>query len=173
MKKLQILLAIAAMTFFISCSEEETPVQPDVKETDSIELIATEGTEIEGDMNTLPPGEQELIVSFHTEIKNKGTRDLKLFAKMEIMELDPEQTSYFCWGDPSTGDGICYQPMTTDFLSDRTLTVKAGETSPPGNFQQYVSNRSKFGANAKVRYIVYEDGNEDNRDTIIYSISFK
>ena len=44
MKKIQILLAFSLLSFFISCSEDT--VQPDIKETDSIELTSVEGVDI-------------------------------------------------------------------------------------------------------------------------------
>lgn len=167
MKKLQIICAIAFLSFMFSCKSDD-PVQPDPKETDSIELTAAEGTEITKSIAFQSP---EVTLNFHTEITNKGTRDLNLYARMEIVEMSEGQASYFCWGDPSTGDGICYQPSTTDFLSDRTIEVKAGETTPPGNFIQYFVNSLSSAGNAKIRYIVYEKENEANRDTIIYNIS--
>jgi hypothetical protein len=171
MKKLQIILALAVLTFFISCSEEKTPVEPEVKETNSIELVSVEGTDITGSMAFLPNGSTELLLSFHTTITNSGPRELKLYSKMEIMELATDQASYFCWGDIDKNEGTCYPPLTEDFLSDRTMTVKAGETTPKGNFLQYFVCYNPNGGDAKIRYIVYEDGNEDNRDTIIYNIS--
>ncbi|MER3328445.1 MAG: hypothetical protein RIF34_02615 [Candidatus Kapaibacterium sp.] len=171
MKKLQILMAVVLLAFFISCTEETTPVKPDPKETNSIELKSVEGTDITGSMAFLPGGDTELLLSFHTTITNKGTRELKLYSKMEIIELAEDQASYFCWGDIDKGEGICYPPLTEDFLSDRTMTVKAGETTPKGNFLQYLSCDNPNGGEAKIRYIVFEDGNEANRDTIIYNIS--
>ena len=171
MKKLQILFAIAIFSFLFSCSEEKTPVEPDPKETDSIVLTSVEGTDITGSMAFLPGGSSELLLSFHTTITNKGTRELKLYSRMEIIELAPDLASYFCWGDIDKNEGTCYPPLTEDFTSDRTMTVKAGETTPPGNFLQYLVCNTLNGGDAKIRYIVYEDGNIANRDTIIYNIS--
>jgi|APTNR8051073442_1049403.scaffolds.fasta_scaffold02944_2 hypothetical protein len=168
MKKIQILLAFSLLSFFISCSEDT--VQPDIKETDSIELTSVEGVDITKSIGFPQDGQTEYIVSFHTQITNKGSRDLLLYAKMEIMEMASGQASYFCWGDIDKNEGTCYPPLKEDFLSDRTMTVKAGETTPPGNFLQYLSNDLEGGF-AKIRYIVFEKDNEANRDTIIYNIT--
>ncbi len=169
MKKLQIILAISILAFFISCSEEDT-VKPDPKETDSIELTSVEGVDITKSIGFPQDGQTEIIVSFHTQITNKGNRDLLLYAKMEIVEMAAGQASYFCWGDIDKNEGTCYPPLKEDFLSDRTMTVKAGETTPPGNFLQYISDDLE-GGTAKIRYIVFEKDNEDNRDTIFYNIT--
>ncbi|MCB0703011.1 MAG: hypothetical protein R2863_06160 [Candidatus Kapaibacterium sp.] len=170
MKKLQIILAFALLSFLISCSEEGDTVKPPIKETDSIKLTSVEGTNITKNIGFTSPDDTEIIISFHTQITNSGNRDLLLYAKMELLELDPGQASYFCWGDIDKNEGTCYPPLKEDFLSDRTMTVKAGETTPPGNFLQYLSD-DLTGGEAKIRYIVYEKDNEDNRDTIVYNIS--
>lgn len=170
MKKLQILMAIVLFSFMFSCSEEDSPVVPDAKETNSIELTAVEGTDITKSIGFPQEGQTELIISYHTTITNKGTRDILLYAKMEIMEMADGQFSYFCWGDIDNNEGTCYPPLKEDFLSDRIMTVKAGTTTPPGNFLQYISDDLQGGV-AKIRYIVYEKENEANRDTIIYNIT--
>lgn len=171
MKKLQMLLFVALILFTYSCTDD-TPTKPAEKETNSIELIATDGLEINKSLADLPMGDTELLASFHTQIKNNGPRDIKVWAKMEIVEIANSQKTYFCWGDLASGNGICYEPTTEDFTSKSTLDVKAGETTPPGNFINYMSNESIFGGTSKIRYIVYEDENIENRDTVIYTINF-
>jgi len=154
-----------------SCSDEKTPVDPDPEEKTIIELVSIEGTDITKSISDLPEGETEVLISFHTTITNNSTTDLKLRARMEIMALADGQYSYFCWGDIDKNEGTCYPPMTADYTSDRTMTVKAGETTPPGNFLQYFTSSNVEGGEGKIRYIVYEDGKEDNRDTIIYNLT--
>ncbi len=166
MKKLQIIFAITLIAFMFSCTDDN----PVALETDSIELVSVEGTDINVNIGFNTGGETEKIVDFHTTITNKGTRELKLYATMEIIELDTNVTSYFCWGDIDKNEGTCYPPLTVDFTSDRTMTVKAGQTTDKANFLQYVASDLEGGV-AKIRYIVFEDGNEANRDTIIYNVS--
>lgn len=168
MKNIRILIIIALAALAFSCSEDKGTDPPLTKETNSIQLIASEGTEI---TEELPTGESELLVNFHTQVKNNGPRDIKLWAKMEIVELAPYQESYYCWGNTETDEGTCYLPSTVDLLSDRTMLVKAGQTSPEANFINYLSNHNIFGGTSKIRYIVYEDGNEANRDTLLYTIT--
>lgn len=169
MKKLQIMFAIALLTFMFSCKSDD-PVKPDEKETDSIVLTTVEGTDINKTIGFISGNQTELLINYHTTITNKGTRDIQLYAKMEIVEMASGQTSYFCWGDIEKNEGTCYPPLKKDFLSDRTMTVRAGQTTPPGNFLQYFTDDLQGGV-AKIRYIVYEKGNEANRDTIIYNIT--
>lgn len=164
-------MAIALLSFMFSCSDDADPVKPDPEVKAIIELVSIEGTDINKSLSDLPDGETEMLISFHTTITNNGTTELKLIARMEIMALADGQSSYFCWGDIDKNEGTCYPPMTADYTSDRTMTVKAGETTPPGNFLQYLNNANVEGGEAKIRYIVYEDGKEDNRDTIIYNIN--
>jgi hypothetical protein len=114
-------------------------------------------------------------VSFHTQIKNTGTEAIKVLALMRPLQItkDDTQASYFCWGDLANGTGLCYAPSTEDFLSTFTVGVGAGEITPAGNFINYAVNFNKEQSVIKVRYIVYEDGNEANRDSVDYTITFK
>lgn len=162
MKKLQMILIAAIAIFAFSCSEENT-VDPPVKETGSVELIASDGTEITGSLD-VP------LAEFHTQVKNNSTRELTLWAKMEVVELAAYQWTYYCWG--LGVDGTCYEERTTDLTSDRTITLAPGQITDPANFACYLKNENTFGGTAKIRYIVYEDGNEDNRDTVLYTITF-
>ena len=166
MKKLQIIMAIALLSFMFSCKDDA--VAPS-KETDSIELIATEGTEI----NIQLEGETIKQATFYTQIKNNGSRDLKVWAIMEIVELSASHETAFCWGDLDNGSGICYPPSKVGYASDFTLEVKAGGISPKGDFSNYIYNDGQFGGTSKIRYIVYEDDNIENRDTIVYTINFQ
>lgn len=164
MKKLQMLLFVALIMFTYSCKDDvKTPVQPEDKTT--IDLIAMNGTEITG---------TEVLseVNFKTQIVNTGTNNIKVLALMKIIELKADQYSYFCWGDLAAGNGTCYIPTNEDFLSDFTVEVKAGETTPGGNFINYVINQNPDGGAIKIRYIVYEKENESNRDSIDYTITF-
>ena len=162
MKYLQMILIATIAIFAFSCSEENT-VDPPVEEIGSVELIAADGTEITGNL-------MDNLVSFNTQVKNNSTRDLTLWALMEVVELAPNQKTYYCWG---LGDeGTCYAERTTDLKSDRTITLTPGQITDPGSFACYLKNESAFGGTSKIRYIVYEDGNEDNRDTVLYTITF-
>ena len=91
----------------------------------------------------------------------------------KIISLDSDQYTYFCWGDIAAGTGTCYQPTDEDFLSDFSVEVEGDGTSPKGNFINYILNNNPNGGLSKIRYIVYEEGNESNRDSIDYIINFK
>lgn len=166
MKKLQIILLFAALVFTYSCSDDENPVKDDdpVNETGTIELIATDGLVIEALGN-------ETEISYHTQIKSNSTRDMKVLAKMEVIELANDHWTYFCWGDISTGEGTCYEATKDDFLATFTLDLAAGQTTDPNSFINYIRNDLNADNTSKIRYIVYEDGNEANADTLEYTIN--
>lgn len=162
MKNIQMILIAAVALFAFSCSDENTVDPPD-KETGTVELIAADGTEITGDLS-------DPIAAFHTQVKNNSTRELTLWANMEVVELAPNQKTYYCWG---LGDeGTCYAETTTDLKSDRTITLAPGQLTDPASFACYLKNEDPFGGTSKIRYIVYEDGNEANADTLLYTITF-
>lgn len=166
MKKLQIILLIALLSFAYSCKDEDNPVKDKdpVDTAPTIELIATDGLVIEGQSS-------QSTIEYHTQIKNTGTEDLNVFARMEIIELAEAHWTYFCWGDIASGEGTCYAAMKEDFTSTFDVIVKAGETTPPGNFINYIDNQSSESNTSKIRYIVYEEGNMDNADTLEYTIN--
>jgi len=168
MKKLQLILLFALLSFAYSCTDDDNPVKDDdpVDTTPTIELIATDGLVIEEQSNVS-------TFEYYTQIKNTGTKDLNLLARMEIIELADAHWTYFCWGDAINGNGTCYAPMKEDFTATINLEVKAGETTPPGNFINYIDNESSSSNTSKIRYIVYEAGNKDNADTLEYTINVK
>ena len=165
MKKLQTIIILAMAMFAFACTDKGTDPIDEEPKVEGIELIAVNGTDI------VEPLDGELS-SFYTEIKNIGEEDINVYARMEIVELGSNMASYFCWGDVETGDGTCYPPMESDFTSDFTLNIKAGETTPKANFIQYVTCKNMFGGTAKIRYIVYEEDNMTNADTIVYNVKF-
>jgi hypothetical protein len=164
MKKLQIILLFAALVFTYSCSDNSSDPDDPVNETGTIELIATDGLVIEALGN-------ETEISFHTQIKSSSDRDMKVLAKMEVIELANDHWTYFCWGDISTGEGTCYEATKDDFLATFTLDLAAGQTTDPNSFINYIRNDLNADNTSKIRYIVYEDGNEANADTLEYTIN--
>jgi hypothetical protein len=151
-----------------SCKDDDNPVKDDdpVDTTPTIELIATDGLVIEVQSNVT-------TVDYHTQIKNTGDEDIMVLAKMEIIELAEAHWTYFCWGDIASGEGTCYPAMKEDFTATFDVVVKAGETTDPGSFINYIDNESTSSNTSKIRYIVYEDGNMDNADTLEYTINVK
>ncbi|MFN3195787.1 MAG: hypothetical protein ACE364_07565 [Chlorobiota bacterium] len=165
MKKLQIILLFAALVFTYSCSDNSTDNDdPPVNETGTIELIATDGLVIDA-LGT------ETEISYHTQIKSSSTRDMKVLAKMEVIELADDHWTYFCWGDISTGEGTCYEATKDDFLATFTLDLEAGQTTDPNSFINYIKNDVNANNTSQIRYIVYEEGNEANADTLEYTIN--
>ncbi len=166
MKKLQIILLFVLLSFAYSCTDDDNPVKDKdpVDTTPTIELIATDGLVIEAQSS-------QSVIEYHTEIKNTGDKDLNVFARMEIIELANSHSTYFCWGDLASGQGTCYPAMKEDFTATFDVTIKAGETTPPGNFINYIDNESTSTNTSKIRYIVYEEGNMDNADTLEYTIN--
>lgn len=165
MKKLQIILLSALLTFAYSCSDEDNPADNDpVNETGTIELIATDGLVIEA-VGT------ETEISYHTQIKNNSERDLEVLAKMEIIDLADDHWTYFCWGDISTGEGTCYEATKEDFTATFNLDLTSGETTDPNSFINYIKNDVNADNTSMIRYIVYEVGNEANADTLEYTIN--
>lgn len=159
------MILIAAIALFaFSCKDT---VKPEEKETGTIQLVASEGS-----LAVETPYENT-TAKFHTTITNSSTRDIKVYALMEVVELAYSHMTYFCWGNIATGEGECYAATDKDFLSKSTLTIKSGETTDPNSFIQYIDNSIMSDATSRVRYIIYEENNQANRDTIEYSIRFK
>lgn len=176
MKNIKILLVVGLIAFAFSCKDNATEPNKDDKEPDvkpTIDLIATNGTNITGYYTDFLTGEQDGEVSFNTQIVNTGDKSIKVLAYMKILQLDTNQYSYFCWGSLADGTGTCYQPTNKDFQSTFTQTVAAGDTTPSGNFINYVMNFNQDVPVIKVRYIVFEEGNEANRDSIDYTVTFQ
>jgi len=166
MKKLQIILLFVLLSFAYSCKDDDNPVKDDdpVDTTPTIELTAYEGLIIEASAT-----EEEL--TYYTQITNTGDEDIEVVARMEIIELAEPHWTYFCWGDITTGEGICYERTKEDFTADFNLKVKAGTTTDKNSFIHYMDNESNSTNTSKIRYIVYEANNKNNADTLEYTIN--
>ena len=79
MKKIQLILIAAIALFAIACSDDNTVDPP--QETGTIQLESAEGS------SAVETPYENTTVSFHTKITNTSTRDIEVYALMEVIEL--------------------------------------------------------------------------------------
>lgn len=143
MKKLLLFFAVTILTAGLLSAQEELSLSWEGESLGDTVMVV-------GD-----PGEFEIL--FEALVTNNTDTDMKLMVFRKRLELLDGASSAFCWG-------LCYSPDVDTSLDNHT--IKAGESSVPGEFSGHYYPNNVIGTSV-VEYTFYNMDNPDIRVSIV------